>query len=415
MRPGFRDVPRAPVIRCVAALWLFALGVTAPAQAAAPLPPSSTPLGTRPTLEEVRHGMARPSHGATRGRIDSTGYALTADQMAKVWERSGAPPAPDTFGVALAGPEAFGGSAGTAAGTGAALVICPHDDFSFAGRVYRRVLPLVHARTVVLVGVFHRYRRFAEHDRMVFDPYREWSAPDGPVPVSSLRGALLRRLPRADWTQDTTAHDLEHSLEPLVCWLRHIRPDLEIVPIIVPASRFDRLEELGDHLAMALAGEMRARGWQLGRDVAIAISADAIHYGPDFNQVAFGAGGVDAYNQAVAKDRGLLTGPLSGPLTIGKIRTLYETFVDPDTPDNYRWTWCGRFSVPLGLLTLERLTRDSGGANGTPVAYGTSIGWPEVGLRDIGMAPTAPSNLYHFVGYPGVAYATPAPAAGGRK
>ena len=39
-----------------------------------------------------------------------------------------------------------------------------------------------------------------------------------------------------------------------------------------------------------------------------------------------------------------------------------------------------------------------------PVAYGTSVGWPELGLRDAGMAPTAPSNLYHFVGYPGVAF-----------
>ena len=377
----------------VALVTLLALALAqAPAAAQAPArPPSSTPLGTRPTLEEVRHAMARPSHGTTRGRIDSTAYAFTADQMAKVWERSAtAAPAPDTFGVSPA--------------PGAALVICPHDDFSFAGRVYRRVIPLVTARTVVLVGVFHRYRRFAEHDRVVFDAYSEWTAPDGPVPVSPLRDALLRRLPRADWTQDTTAHDLEHSLEPLVCWLRHGRADLEIVPILVPASRFDRLEELGDHLAQALAAEMRARGWRLGRDVAIAVSADAIHYGPDFNQALFGAGGAAAYQQAFAKDRGLLTGPLSGPLSVAKIRTLYETFVDPEQPDTYRWTWCGRFSVPLGLLVLERLTRGTGGATGQPVAYGTSVGWPEVGLRDLGMAPSAPSNLYHFVGYPGVAY-----------
>ena len=377
---------------------LLALPIASAARAAAPpRTPSSTPLGTRPTLEEVRKDMARPSHGATRGRIDSTGYALTAEQMAKVWERSAAAPAPDTFGVAPA--------------PGAALVICPHDDFSFAGRVYRRVIPLVTARTVVLVGVFHRYRRFAEHDRVVFDAYSQWTAPDGPVPVSSLRAALLRRLPRADWTQDTTAHDLEHSLEPLVCWLRHARPDVEIVPIIVPASRFDRLSELGDHLGAALAAEMRARGLQLGRDVAIAVSADAIHYGPDFSQTVFGEGGAAAYEQAVAKDRGLLTGPLSGALDVKKIRTLYETFVDPETPDTYRWTWCGRFSVPLGLLMLDRMTRGSGGALGQPVAYGTSVGWPEVGLRDIGMAPTAPSNLYHFVGYPGVAYFAPAPAS----
>ncbi|TMQ70949.1 MAG: AmmeMemoRadiSam system protein B [Candidatus Eisenbacteria bacterium] len=373
---------------------LVALVAAAPAR-----PPSSTPLGTRPTLAEVRGGMARPSHDDTRGRIDSTGYALTAAQMAKVWERSAAPPAPDSFGVSLATDDA----AGHPSDPNAALIICPHDDFSYAGRVYRRVMPNLRARTVVLIGVFHRYRRFAEHDRVVFDPYARWTAPDGPVTVSPLRDALLERLPREDWTQDTTAHDLEHSLEPLVCWLRHLRPDVEIVPIIVPASRFERLEELADHLGDALAAEMRARGWQLGRDLAIAVSADAIHYGPDFNQTTFGTG-VKAYEQAVAKDRGLLMGPLTGLLTVAKIRTLYETFVDPAKPDDYRWTWCGRFSVPLGLLTLERLTHDSGGARGEPVAYSTSIAGPEVGLRDIGMAPTAPSNLFHFVGYPGVVF-----------
>src|SRR5262245_15402591 len=385
------DAIRGRAVRAAPAALLTAsliVALVSAGHAAPPPTPSSTPLGTRPTLEEVRHDMARPSHGTVRGRIDSTAYAFTADQMAKVWERSLAGPAPDTFGVAPA--------------PGAALIICPHDDFSFAGRVYRRVIPLVTARTVVLVGVFHRYRRFAEHDRVVFDAYSEWTAPDGPVPVSSLRDALLKRLPRADWTQDTTAHDLEHSLEPLVCWLKHVRPDLEIVPIIVPASHFERLETLGDDLGAALAAEMKARGWRLGRDVAIAISADAIHYGPDFKQEKFGIG-VEAYEKAVAMDHGLLTGPLSGPLTEPKIRKLYETFVDPDHPDDYRWTWCGRFSVPLGLLTLERLGRDHGGAVGQPVAYGTSIGWPELGLRDAGMAPTAPSNLYHFVGYPGVA------------
>ena len=238
--------------------------------------------------------MAIPSTHAVRGRIDSTGYALHASQMAKVWEQSETPPSPDSLGPTPA--------------PGVAAVICPHDDFSFAGRVYRRVIPLVTARTVVLFGVFHGYWRVGERNRMVFDPYREWSAPDGPVRVSPLRDAVLKRLPREDWTQDSLAHDMEHSLEPLVCWLRHVRPDLEIVPIIVPAASFDRFEALADHLASALAAEMKGRGWRLGKDVAIAISADGIHYGPDFSQHTFGVGGLESYEQATAKDHALLTG-----------------------------------------------------------------------------------------------------------
>ena len=380
--PGrFTFAPRA--LTPLAAAWLlFAGGGTARGQA--------VPSAPRPTLDEVRRAMVIPSAGDARGRIDSTGYALRATQMARVWERSSEPPAPDSLGPSP--------------GAGVAAVICPHDDFAFAGRVYRRVMPLVTAHTVLLVGVFHGYRRFGEHDRLVFDPYRTWSAPDGAVPVSPLREALLARLPAADWTQDAAAHDAEHSLEPLVCWLRHVNPDVTIVPVIVPAASFERLQELATHLGDALAAEMRARNWRLGTDVAIAISADGIHYGPDFKQVTFGEGGMASYTQAIAKDRALLTGPLCGPLTIDGIRTLYSTFVDPAHPDVYRWTWCGRFSVPLGLLVLEHLAQPSGGATGWPVAYATSVGWPELGLREIGMSPTAPSNLWHFVGYPGAAF-----------
>jgi len=352
---------------------------------------TTTPLvGVHLSPDSIRREMAIPSGGGVRGRIDSTGYALHAEQMAKAWELAERPPAPDSLGPAPP--------------PGVAAIICPHDDWNFAGRVYRRVIPLVTARTVVLFGVFHGYWRVNERNRMVFDTYREWTAPDGMVPVSPLREALLTRLPREDYVRDSVAHDMEHSLEPLVCWLRHANPSVEIVPIIVPAASFERFETLADHMGAALAAECAKRHWQLGRDVAIAISADAIHYGPDFTQLTFGAGGVAAYEQATAKDRALLTGPLAGELDATKIRTLYGTYVDPEHPDTYRWTWCGRFSIPLGLLTLARAARDQGGATGWPVAYATSISTPELGLRAVGMTPSSPANLYHFVGYPGAAF-----------
>lgn len=353
-------------------------------------PPPAAAGEPRPTADSIRRIMAIPSRGDVRGRIDSTSYTGTAAQMAAVWERATQPPAPDS--LAAAPPP------------GVAAVICPHDEFDYAGRVYRRIIPLVTARTVIVVGVFHRYYKFDERQRWVFDTYRSWSASDGPVPVSSLRESLIRRLPRADWARDSVAHDAEHSLEPLVVWLRHARPDLEIVPILVPGAPFERLRELADHLGAALAAELEARHWRMGRDVAIAISADGIHYGPDFKQETFGTGGPEAYRAAVEKDHALMNGPLSGPLTQDKIHALYETFVDPASPDTYRWTWCGRFSVPLGLLLLERLARAEGGAVGHPVAYATSVGWPELSLRDLGIRPGAPCNLYHFVGYPGVAF-----------
>jgi AmmeMemoRadiSam system protein B len=373
----------AVTVLAAASTPLLAQAVSAPREAA---PPS---------LEEVRRGMGIPSRGDVRGQQDAVGFASTAEQMARVWDLSATTPAPDRLGEPPV--------------PGVAGVICPHDDYLYAGRVYRRILPLVTARTVVLVGVFHKYRRFGAHDRLVFDPYRAWRTPDGEVPVSPLREDLLAALPKDDVVQDAAMHDSEHSLEALLFWLRHARPDLTIVPIIVPAASLPRLGELADHLGRALGASLEKRGWRLGRDVAIAISTDAVHYGADFKYVPFGEGGVTAYVRAAERDRALLKGPLAGPISADKVRRLFAEFVNPERPDEYRLTWCGRFSVPLGLLLLEITARALGEGTpvGQPVAYATSVGTSELPVRDVGLGSTAPANLYHFVGYPAVAFTLP--------
>jgi len=350
------------------------------------------PVGTPPPADEVRRTMGIPSQGDLRGQQDAVGFASRADQMAKVWELAATPPAPEALGEAPA--------------PGVAGVICPHDDYLFAGRVYRKTLPLVTAKTVVLVGVFHKYRRFGAHDTLVFDSFRAWRTPDGEARVSPLREDILARMPSGETVQDNAAHDSEHSLEALLFWLKHVRPDVEFVPVIVPSMGFDRMRTLADHLATALAAAMAKRGLELGRDVAVVISSDAVHYGDDFQYTPFGEGGVDAYVKACEQDRRLLTGPLAGPVSTAKVEQFFTTCVNPDQPSEYRLTWCGRFSIPLGLLLLERTTAALGLPTpvGHPLAYGTSIGGPELPVKGIGMGATAPANLYHFVGYPSVAY-----------
>ena len=355
--------------------------------------PAGAPATGAPAIETVRREMSIPSQGLeVRGQRDGVGFASTAGQMARVWELSATPPPPERLGEP---PE-----------PGVAAIICPHDDYLYAGRVYRQITPLLTARTVLLVGVFHRYRLFDVRDKLVFDPYDSWRSPDGAVPVSALRGQIVGRLPAGDFIQDAAMHDGEHSLEALVYWLRHEQPAIEIIPVILPASRFGRLEELAGRLSGALADGMRKRGWVLGKDLAIAISTDGVHYGPDFKHTPFGEGGIEAYSHAVQRDMALLRGPLAGPLTGEKIRSLFETFVDPARPDEYRLTWCGRFSIPFGLMLLERTARALGQGQpvGHPVAYATSVGWPELPVRDVGLGETAPASLYHFVGYPAAAF-----------
>jgi len=127
----------------------------------------------RPTLEEVRGEMGRPSTGDVRGQRDTVGYATTREAMAKVWDLSAQGPMPAAFGEKVA-PGVIG-------------VIGPHDDYIYTARVYREIFPLVTARTVIMVGVFHRYRKFEARDQLVFDSYRAWSSPDGEIRVSPLR------------------------------------------------------------------------------------------------------------------------------------------------------------------------------------------------------------------------------------
>jgi AmmeMemoRadiSam system protein B len=333
--------------------------------------------------------MAIPSAGDVRGQLDGVGFARTAEQMKRVIDLAGAPPSPERLG-----PTVLPGVAGA---------ICPHDDYLYAGRVYREVLPLVTARTVVVVGVFHRFRRFDAKDVLVFDAYRAWRAPDGEVPVSTLREDVLARLPKGDAVVDAAMHDSEHSVEAVVYWLRHLRKDVEILPVIVPSMGWARLSELGERLGAAIAASAKTRGLILGRDLAVVVSADAVHYGPDFRHVPFGDGGIDAYARATARDVSMLRA-LGGPLEAAKARAFHETCVNPDSPADYRVTWCGRYSIPLGLVALSRLGRDLGlQLAARPLAYATSVGAPELPIRGDGLGETAPANLFHFVGYPSLA------------
>ncbi|MFZ5804839.1 MAG: AmmeMemoRadiSam system protein B [Acidobacteriota bacterium] len=333
----------------------------------------------------AQEGMGIPSTGETRGQKDAVGFATTAEAMALAWKLSEAPPPPEKLGEIPS--------------SGIVGVVCPHDDYVYAGRMYRLLVPLVKAPRVVVVGVLHPWKRLGLGERVVFDPFKAWRTPDGPVPVSSLRETLLARLPAEEVLVSREASEAEHSVEAIVYWLRHQNPNLEILPIFVPGMGFPRLAELARKTGRALREVMVERGWQPGRDVAVVVSADAVHYGPDFHHTPFGEGGVEAYVKACARDKELLLGPLAGPVGEEKLLQAFTTWVDPQDVGTYRLPWCGRFSIPFGYLMAQEAF---GGVVAHPVAYATSVGWPELPAAGSGLGRTAPANLYHFVGYPGV-------------
>jgi AmmeMemoRadiSam system protein B len=181
---------------------------------------------------------------------------------------------------------------------------------------------------------------------------------------------------------------------------------VEIVPILVPAIAFDRMQGIAAHLGDALAAAIKKRSWSLGRDVAVVMSTDGTHYGSDFRDTRFGAGGVQAYEKALAQDRAWMRDLLAGPISVDKARAFYASATNPDNLEDYRSSWCGRFSVPFGLLLLGQLAKTLArpAPKGVPLALSTSVGVPEIKVRELGLGPTAPANLYHFVMHPALAF-----------
>ena len=56
----------------------------------------------------------------------------------------------------------------------------------------------------------------------------------------------------------------------------------------------------------------------------------------------------------MTQDRELVQSTLAGPLSLDKAQKFFAAVVNPDKPDEYRMPWCGRFSVPFGLMFLAR-------------------------------------------------------------
>ena len=357
-----------------------------------------------PTRAEVEAMMGLPSEGdLVRGQLDTVGFVV------------GQPAAEEVVAAAV-GLERDSlaeqdGRLGMATGDGFVGGVCPHDDHLYAGRVYVHLTERITAPRVLLIGVFHKARLWDLKDRIVFDAFEAWHAPWGPVRVDALRDELIAALPPDSYVVDNTMHCREHSLEALLPFLQRGHPERTIVPILVPYMGWDRLTEITDRLASAVAEIMKANGWRLGRDLAVVVSSDAVHYGPDFDHAPFGTD-AHAYEQAVARDIGLANDHLEGALEESKLHGFLDTLVDPDDL-SYRLPWCGRFSVPFGLELLRKIAVAGGEdiPEGTLLRYGTSLSEPELPVsaeaRENGLGYTAPSNLHHWVGYAAVGYLLP--------
>jgi AmmeMemoRadiSam system protein B len=290
------------------------------------------------------------------------------------------------------------------------MAIAPHDDYAYAGYMYPLVLRNVAAPLIVIFGVAHKARQLGLEDQLVFDSFTHWRGPYGDIAVSPLREKIIARLSDESFRVSDEMHALEHSVEAKLPFLQHYNRAVGFVPILVPSMSFARMNELASELANAIAALMRDERRQWGSDIALISSTDAVHYGDEgWGGRNFALYGADAegYAKALAHEHQIMNDCFRGDLQPQRIESFTRyTLADHDHRE-YKWTWCGRYSVPFGLLTAWHLQRSlrAPPLSGTILGYTTSLEEQRIRVDDLdGMGVTAPATLRHWVGYAAVGF-----------
>jgi len=290
------------------------------------------------------------------------------------------------------------------------VVICPHDDYSYAGDLYPYVMENLSASTVILFGVAHGVRKFGVEDQIVFDSFTHWRGPYGKIPVSSVREELMQLLPEDYYQVNDSLQQVEHSVEGLLPFLQYYHRQIEIVPILVPYMNYQRMEQISRELARAIHQIMTNRNWNWGNDIALAISNDCVHYGDQNwggkNYAPFGADSA-GFRAAANHDLDIISECLIDHLHPQGLQRFVDYTVKKENYKEYAWTWCGRYSVPFGLLTayhLQKVMQSKRHLIGRMLRYSTSLMHPPIPVKDLGMGVTAPANIHHWVGYVTIGY-----------
>ena len=282
-------------------------------------------------------------------------------------------------------------------------VISPHDDHIYAGRVYVHAIPkIASAKTVVIFAVTHHIARMAmknPRDILIFDKFQKWEAPYSPVEIdTNLRAYLESNLEKDDFIVSNKAQKLEHSAEAMVPFLQYYNRKVKILAMMVTGMGFWRMKDLSSRLARALNSYMKENHLKLGKDIAFIISTDTTHYGPDFNYSPFGLD-EDAHRKATSQDIQLGRKFLSGKITEDKLRLFTDRLWGEKIP------WCGKFSVPFGMLTILNISKLQGKSlEGLPLRYSDSYTLGVLPVFRKGIGTTAPFSLKHWVGYWAIGY-----------
>ncbi len=148
-------------------------------------------------------------------------------------------------------------------------VMLPHAGWPWCGSVIGRTLArTVVPRRVIIVGPKHT-RAGANWS---VSSAASWDIHGAPIPVlADMRGRLLALLPAM--RAEPEAHRAEHGIEVLLPFLRHLNPELQILPIVVGPTPFPQTQFLGRALSILVA--------ESPEPVLLVISSDMHHFAPE--------------------------------------------------------------------------------------------------------------------------------------
>jgi AmmeMemoRadiSam system protein B len=286
------------------------------------------------------------------------------------------------------------------------FAVCPHDDYTYAGKLYPEVLQNIKAHVVILLGVAHRASVSGIEDSLVFDTYQAWKGPWKDVKVSPMRDQIYSLLSGRYAVINDSLHSKEHSVESMIPFLQYFNRDVTIVPVLVPAMNPARMEECGRALAAAIKEVTAGSGVEWGSDFALVVTTDAVHYGnEDWGGADMAPFGCDSLGnqKAVDLEKEIVANCLTGDITPEKIRLFNSYTLKECNYREYKWTWCGRYSVPVAMYTAYYLGED-GTLSCFFSGYSSSISDDHIPVDDINMGRTAIATPCHWVGYAAAGY-----------
>ncbi len=287
--------------------------------------------------------------------------------------------------------------------------VCPHDDYTYVSWLYPAVLKNLKAKTVVIFGVAHKAKNFGLENQIIFDSFDAWKCPFGNVKISPLREKIMEDLPENLFLVHDSMQTVEHSIESMIPFLQKQNPEVEIIPVLVPYMPLTKMDEISKAFSAALQKAATEENLVWGKDFSILITTDAVHYGNEEwggkNYAPFGCDSL-GYAKAVALENEIIDNCFSGELSDEKASRFFQYTVQDSDFREYKWTWCGRYSVPLGLKVATQLQflDNTGPLQGIPLGYENSISHAELAVEDLHMGKTAVATPNHWVGYAAVGF-----------